>query len=301
MRRVLKGVAGVLALLIVALAGQHLRLGATEALPPRDDSLLRVGSFNVHYIVLGAGQGRWSESGWQARRGAVDAAFNALEADIVAFQEMEGFQRGSDGSRNLARAFLLAQNPEYAVAASGDWRSFPSTQPVFYRKGRVTPEDQGWFFFSETPDVIYSRTFNGSYPAFASWVRFATPRGPVTVVNLHVDAFSRDNRRRSIALVAKRIAPMLGLGPVIVAGDFNALAGSPLLRPLRQQGLVFPRAKASFHFDRGLHLFGAIDHIGFVGLAAVRGPYVMQGRFDGTFPADHYPVVTDFQWPRSRP
>lgn len=297
MRRVLKGMGSVLALLVLALVSQHLRLGATEALPPPDDNLLRVASFNVHYIVLGADAGRWSEAGWQARRGAVDAAFKALEADIVAFQEMESFQRGSDGSVNLARDFLLAQNPAYGVAASGDWRSFPPTQPVFYRKDRVTPEDQGWFFFSETPDVIYSRTFNGSYPAFASWVRFATPQGPVWVVNLHVDAFSRDNRRRSIALVAERVAPMLAQGAVIVAGDFNALARSPLLRPLKQQGLVFPRAKASFHFDKGLHLFGAIDHIGFAGLAAARGPYVVQSRFDGVFPADHYPVVTDFQRP----
>lgn len=297
MKRVLRIALGALAVMVLALVGQHLRLGATEPLPPRDDALLRVASFNVHYIVLGQTEGRWSEAGWQDRRGAVDAAFKTLDADIIAFQEMESFQRGSDGSVNLARDFLLAQNPGYAAAASGDWRSFPSTQPVFYRKDRVTPLDQGWFFFSDTPDVIYSRTYNGSYPAFASWVRFDTPQGPVSVVNLHVDAFSRDNRRRSLALVAERIAPMRSQGAVIVAGDFNALAGSPLLRPLKALGLAFPRAKASFHFDKGLHLFGAIDHIGFVGLTAAGGPYVVQGRFDGVFPADHYPVVTDFRRP----
>lgn len=297
MRRFLRFVLGGLAVMVLALVGQHLRLGATEALPPRDDAMLRVASFNVHYIVLGQTEGRWSEAGWQARRGAVDAAFKTLDADIVAFQEMESFQRGSDGSVNLARDFLLTRNPGYGVAASGDWRSFPSTQPVFYRNDRVTPQDQGWFFFSETPDVIYSQTFNGSYPAFASGVRFATPQGPVTVVNLHVDAFSRENRRRSIALVAERIAPMLAQGAVVVTGDFNALAGSPLLRPLKRLGFAFPRAKASFHFDKGLHLFGAIDHIGFNGLTAARGPYVVQGRFDGAFPSDHYPVVTDFQSP----
>ncbi|MBV2361244.1 endonuclease/exonuclease/phosphatase family protein [Thalassococcus sp. CAU 1522] len=286
-----------LALVLLVLGCQHVRLSG-GALPERPADALRVVSFNVHYIVLGQDEGRWSEGDWHRRKHAMDAAFKALDADIVAFQEMESFRRGSDGSINLARDWLQKRNPDYAVAASGDWRVFPSTQPVFYRPDRLTVQDQGWFFFSDTPDAIYSRTYDGSYPAFASWVSFAGDRGPFLLVNLHTDAFSRDNRRRSLALVAERAVALNADGhPMIVLGDFNVLSGSPLLDPLRALGFDFPRmGRTTYHFDRGLHLFGAIDHVAAAGLRDDGARHVLQSRFDGVWPSDHHPVVADFRF-----
>jgi len=76
-------------------------------------------------------------------------------AELVAFQVTESFCRG-DGRVNLARDDLLAALPEFAAAASGDWRSFPSTQPIFYRRDRLLLLDEGWFFLSDTPDVIFA-------------------------------------------------------------------------------------------------------------------------------------------------
>lgn len=293
----LRYVLGVFALLALGLIGQHLRLGASGPPQPRDNTLLRLASVNVHYIVLGQTSGRWSETGWQNRRGAVDASFKALDADIVAFQEMESFQRGSDGSVNLARDWLLAKNPDYAVTASGDWREFPVTQPIFYRKDRLTPRDQGWFFFSDTPDVLYSRTFNGSWPAFCSWAEFEDQQGRrFRVYNLHFEYRSRSNRRLSAALVRDRIAAVIASGlPVIVLGDLNALHGSATMQLLEQADVEFARVNgATYHLDRGLHLFGAIDHVGLSpNVQLSRGPWVDRRRFDGVRPSDHYPVVAD--------
>lgn len=95
-----------------------------------------------------------------------------LEADLIAFHDMESFRRGDDGLVNMTRDDLLAAMPEFSLAASGDWRQFPSTQPIFYRTDRPRLVEQGWFYFSDTPKVIYSPTINGSYPAFASWAEF---------------------------------------------------------------------------------------------------------------------------------
>ena len=171
---------------------------------PAPDTV-RVATFNVHYIVLAKQEGRWSVADWHRRKNAVDDAFKAMQADIVAFQEMETFTRGSDGSVNLARDFLLAQNPDYAVAAVGDWRDFPSTQPIFYRQDRLNVVEQGWFFFSDTPDVIYSRTFNGSYPAYATWVRFASRenRRVFSVFNVHFD-FASQSKPASLGSTRRR-------------------------------------------------------------------------------------------------
>ena len=298
---VVRGALKVAGLLTAALAliGCAMQVAHSDgdALPTRPEGTLRVATHNVHYIVLGQAEGAWSVGDWERRKGALDAMFKALEADIVAFQEMESFSRGSDGSVNLARDWLLAQNPGYGAAANGDWRVFPSTQPILYRTDRLRMTEQGWFFFSDTPDVIYSRTFNGSYPAFASWAEFATRDARrFRVVNVHFEYSSRSNRLKSADLVTARIRPWIEDGmPVLLVGDTNARHGAETMLRLETAGLSFPRVPgATYHLNRGMHLFGAIDHVGYSGaVRMVGGPYVLQQKFGGEWPSDHHPVIAD--------
>lgn len=290
---------GVIALLVAVLGG----IVACNSLPepvaaPREDAL-RIATYNVHYIILNQQSGPWSVGDWERRKGPLQSAFRALEADIVGFQEMESFARGRNDV-NLTLDFLLDQNPDYRAAAVGDPAEFPSTQPIFYRPDTLTLRDQGWFFFSDTPDVIYSRTFNGSWPAFTSWAEFADRNGTVfRVYNLHTEYRSASNRRLSVELVADRIAAPEARMPVFVIGDFNAIQGSRTLGILEQAGITFhsPRG-SSFHFNRGINLFPAIDHLGTTdGIERVGEVFALRRRFDGEWPADHYPVVGDFHLP----
>ncbi len=292
---------GVLMIAALTACVQIYRNSGQQALPPRDNGVLRLATYNVHYIILGRETGPWSVGDWERRKGPLDQAFKALDADLVAFQEMESFQRGSDGSVNLARDWLLERNPGHLAAASGDWRRFPSTQPILYRADRLTLRDQGWFFFSDTPDVIYSRTFNGSFPAFASWAQFETPGGDAfRVVNVHFEYISRSNRLLSAALVRDRIDPWIKAGEtVFVVGDLNARMGAPTMRSIEDAGVSFlPVRGATYHFNQGLHLFGAIDHIGATAdVQPVTDPVVLRQRFGGEWPTDHYPVVVDVALP----
>ncbi|MEM1287002.1 MAG: endonuclease/exonuclease/phosphatase family protein [Pseudomonadota bacterium] len=286
---------------IVALIGlQHLRLSTSAPLPPKSGDAIRIATYNVHYIVLFQDEGRWGLSGWEERKGPLDTVIKTLDADIIAFQEMESFWRGSDGSQNLARVWLLDNNPEFEAAAIADWREFPTTQPIFYRPARFDLLDQGWWFFSDHPDQIYSRGFDGASPSFASWARFRDKAGGAEfrIVSVHFDAFSERNRNGATDLTAERIAPWIEAGEtVILAGDLNALKGSSVHRTLQGAGLAFPPVPyASFHLDRGLHLFGAIDHIGLSGSASTEaGPFVLQSKPDGVWPTDHHPVAIDVQ------
>ncbi len=288
-------------LIAVSLLGcQHVRMSQGPELTAPPDGTLRLATYNVHYILVNRRGGRWGLSGWERRKHPLDAAFQALDADVVAFQEMESFAGGNADTSNLARTWLLENNPEYAAAAIGDWRGFPSTQPVFYRTRRLDLLDQGWFFFSETPEVIYSRTFDGSYPAFASWARFRTTKGGAEfrVLNVHLDYSSAENRRRSIDLIAARVAPWIRDGEtVFLAGDLNARLGSSLHDRLEEVGLTFTEVPgATYHLDYGLHLFGAIDHIAFAGAARPVGPpMVLRQKFGPVRASDHYPVVADFR------
>ncbi|MFZ5962304.1 endonuclease/exonuclease/phosphatase family protein [Thalassococcus sp. BH17M4-6] len=291
----------ILALLGLTLVACALHLSNSEdaALPEPPEDSLRIATYNVHYILLNQQTGDWSVGDWDRRKGPMDAAFKAVNADVIAFQEMESFARGSDGSVNLTLDFLLAQNPGYAAAAVGDWREFPSTQPILYRRAAFRVADQGWFFFSDTPDVIYSRTFNGSYPAFASWARFVPlDGGPAFwVMNVHFEYKSGSNRLLSAELVNRRIAPMIASGePVFLVGDLNARLGSKTMETLEATGIAFADVPGStYHFNRGLNLFGAIDHLGYIGATPVQGPLVLQRQFGGEWPSDHYPVFADFR------
>jgi endonuclease/exonuclease/phosphatase family metal-dependent hydrolase len=298
MRRAVRGVFLGLALLTLLACGLHLSNSGTSPVPPPAPPLLRVATLNVHYIILGAETGPWSVGDWERRKGPMDDAFKAVGADIFGFQEMESFGRGDRSGINLTLDYLLEQNPGYAAAAVGDPALFPSTQPILYRRDRLRVVDQGWFFFSDTPEVIYSRTFDGSYPAFCSWATFEDrlTGERVTVFNVHFEYSSRSNRQMSAALVRDRIAPRIAAGEnVILLGDTNARAGAETMEILEAAGLQFaPVPGSTYHFNRGLNLFGAIDHIGVsAGLGLASEPVVLRQQFRGEWPTDHYPVLVD--------
>lgn len=271
----------------------------TVDLQPPEDGALRVATYNVHYIDLTKQHGTWSLDGWERRKEPLDLAFKDLHADVVAFQEMESFTGGNDGSINLTLDWLLSRNAGYAAAAVGDWREFPSTQPILYRTERLSLKNHGWFFFSDTPDTIYSPTFNGSYPAFASWAEFEEIGSGKSfhVYTVHFEFKNFENRRRSAELVASRLAPLVDTGErVFLLGDLNALHGWKPMQILETSGLRFMDPKgATWHVNRGWNLFGAIDHLGFSsGISDARDPVVIRKRYYGTWPSDHYPVVGDF-------
>lgn len=296
--RLLVYLIGLILFLALVACVQVVRNSGQRDLPKPATEAMRIASYNVHYIVTFQETGPWSMGDWERRKGPLDLAFKAIGADVIGFQEMESFGGRSANSTNLTLDWLLERNPDYAAAAVGDPATFPSTQPILYRRDRLEMLDQGWLFFSSTPDVIYSRTFNGSFPAFASWATFRDNATQVEfrVVNLHTDFRSRSNRLQSMELVAERIKPWIDAGEtVFVIGDFNARHGAKTLRIVEDNGVSFPKVRGStYHLNRGLNLFGAIDHIGIAGNAEALGdPVVLRQKFDGEWPTDHYPVVLD--------
>jgi endonuclease/exonuclease/phosphatase (EEP) superfamily protein YafD len=86
---------------------------------------------------------------------------------------------------------------------------------------------------------------------------------------------------------------------VFLVGDTNARAGSRTMILLERAGLHFVRVEGStYHFDRGLNLFGAIDHLGATeGIRLVAEPVVLRRQFGDEWPSDHYPVLADFRLP----
>ncbi|WP_417210903.1 endonuclease/exonuclease/phosphatase family protein [Antarctobacter sp.] len=287
--------------LLGILTGLLIGCGQPPAAPERPPDSLRVASHNVHFIRLNRQRGAWSVTDWEARKHALDAVFKEADADLMAFQEMVSIGPDADRSVNLARDWLLARNPGYAVAASGDWRSFPTRQPIFYRTDRLRLVDQGWFLH-EPPDVVaQERKARGFWLYYSSWADFEDRRGrSLRVYNVHFHFHRAARRRHAARTVLAHMAPALKQGvPVLVMGDMNALSRWRTVNILRAGGLstVEPDA-ASFHFDRGLHLFGPIDRFAHTeGLTLSARPWAIHGKRAGDWASDHYPVVADLSLP----
>jgi endonuclease/exonuclease/phosphatase family metal-dependent hydrolase len=276
---------------ITLLAALVLLAGCASGPSDLREADLTVASFNIHYLSL-----RRDVLPWDERRDAVQAVLAELDADLIAFQEMETFGGGHSSDRNIQLDFVLDAFPRYRAAAVGDPDIYPSTQPVLYDPDVLTPVEQGFFFFSPTPDLIYSRPWRGRYPAFASWVRFRhnTTDKQFHLFNVHFDASTPSDRLRSADLTIDRVADIAGEDAVIVLGDFNAPLLFPTMRRFIRAGFRHSGFRRStFHFNRGLRLFPAIDHI------LVRGPVdsahgeIIRSRYQGVFPSDHYPIRTE--------
>ncbi len=269
--------------------------------PPKSDNALRIASHNVHFIRLDRADGPWSGANWDRRKGALVATFKALDADIVAFQEMVTITDGPDRSLNLARDALLAQNPTYGIAASGDWRVFPTRQPIFYRKDRFKLLDQGWFYFDDPAEVAREQHLKEFWIYYCSWAKFQGQKGQAFYVyNLHFHYSDPDKRETAAQALTDKIAPILKRGdPIFVVGDTNALNDGRTVQTLRKAGLkILETVGSTFHFNAGLGLYGAIDRIGTTPeIEQLGGPWIVRQQYGGGWPSDHYPVVADFRLP----
>ncbi|MCG8479182.1 MAG: endonuclease/exonuclease/phosphatase family protein [Spirochaetales bacterium] len=257
------------------------------------EQTLVVGTFNVHYIADGQG-----DFAWQVRRDAVARAIRDGAPDIVAFQEMETFEGGHYNDRNVQLEYLRDQFPAYAFGAVGDPAQYPSTQPIMYRRDRFDLLEQGFFFFSATPDVIYSPSWDGRFPAFASWVRlYDRQRGErFYIYNVHFDHGSRRNRLMAAELTVERIAERTHReDAVLVVGDFNAPRSFRPVRIVAGAGLHVARSRGStIHFNRGVNIVPAIDHVLYSERFRFRSATVIRKRYDAVWPSDHYPVFVTF-------
>jgi endonuclease/exonuclease/phosphatase family metal-dependent hydrolase len=172
-----------------------------------------------------------------------------------------------------------------------------------YRGDRFTFIEQGFFFFSETPDEIYSSSWDGRFPAYCSWARFRDRSSGTTfsVYNVHFDAASRRNRLLSADLVAARVSNREHPEePVLVVGDFNAPWFFPAVARVADAGLRIANTTGStYHFYRGIRILPAIDHVLHSPTLEHDSTEVLRRRYDGVWPSDHFPVVVSLVIPSS--
>lgn len=194
---------------------------------------LGVLSFNIRYGTANDG-----ENAWAHRREQAIQIIAKHDADIVGLQEALRFQIDE----------ILAALPKYRLIGVGrdDGQSKGEHAAILYNADRleivqrdsmgVSDVESGTFWFSDTPEVIASKSWGNRITRICTWAHLrerATPDRRIYIYNVHLDHESEPSRVRSAKLLLERIRSRADTrDPVIVTGDFNSGQTSEALRTL---------------------------------------------------------------------
>ncbi|HEX6322170.1 MAG TPA: endonuclease/exonuclease/phosphatase family protein [Vicinamibacterales bacterium] len=251
---------------------------------------LDVMSFNIRYGTANDGENRW-----EARRELLFEVIRDQHADVAGLQEALASQIDE----------IAAAVPFYGVIGVGrdDAARKGEYAAILYRRDRFHVAQSGTFWFSDTPDVVASKTWGNRITRICTWARLVDRDGRAFwVYNVHLDHESQPSRERSVALLRERIdARAFPDEPVIVTGDFNVGEKNPALAALTAGGAFVDTFRVAHPDEAPAGTFTGfrygqtggdkIDYI-FVqpGTAVLSAAIVRTSRGD-RYPSDHFPVV----------
>jgi endonuclease/exonuclease/phosphatase family metal-dependent hydrolase len=256
---------------------------------------LTVMSFNIRYGTANDGEDRW-----ELRRGLLFGVVRDANADLV------GLQEALDGQIQE----LLTALPQYGVVGVGrdDGRTKGEYAAILYRRDRFRVSDAGTFWFSDTPEIIASKSWGNTITRICTWARFVDRDGQAFWhYNVHLDHQSQPSRERSAGLLAERIAARRVLTePAIVTGDFNVGETNPaimrLTAPQNGAAALFIDTFRARHPDEktagtftgfkfGVTTGDKIDYVLVQPGTEVLEAAIVRTSRNERYPSDHFPVV----------
>ncbi len=244
---------------------------------------LRLMTFNIRY-----GSADDGPNSWPHRRELVAGIIRGFHPDVLAIQEGLAFQLDELGDV-LTAYRKLGQHREGGL--EGEFSG------LYVKEDRFTVLNWGEFWLSPTPDSVASRGWDAALPRMAVWVEIAEVAGGdlVRVYGTHFDHQGETARVESARLIAGHAE---GGPPSVVMGDLNAGEGSDPLRVFFEKG--YRSAYSTLHPDSVLGTFNGfrdasggdrIDHILLAPGLEARQAEIMEGRVEGVWPSDHFPVT----------
>ncbi len=274
-------------------------VAAMAALTSAPMAPLKSMSYNVRYSTANDG-----EFSWVHRKDRLYALLNREAADIVGLQEA-----------------LRPQISEIRQAVSGyaevgvgrdDGVSAGEHCTILYRSDRFALSQSGTKWFSDTPDVVASKSWGNNITrivTFARLIDLASLR-PFWVFNVHLDHESQPSRLKSVEMLRSRIAALAGKEPFLVLGDFNAGEANPAIRSMLEPIPHVSGVRDSFraiHPDRkDVQTFNGwqegvegdkIDYVFVSDTWLIRDAAIVWPATRGAFESDHYPVTATLDLP----
>jgi endonuclease/exonuclease/phosphatase family metal-dependent hydrolase len=235
-------------------------------------------------------------NGWEFRKDSLSKLLARHGATFMGFQEANDFQID----------YLYNQLPGFSyigrrVPAPPSWQS----NVIFYRSDwQCLYRDH--FFLSPTPDIP-SRFRDSKWPRQCTVGEFQNGADRVILINTHLD-FDATVQADSARIILDRISTFPTDIPAVFIGDFNARPESWCYQILTGNDPVGPPAVRIFKdafcspFPATFHGFSGdtdgdhIDWMLYAGKIVPTSREVIQRKFRGRYPSDHFPLFATFDF-----
>lgn len=262
---------------------------AHAPLPAAEPAELAVMTYNLRYASS------TPPNAWEARRPVSREMLLAVQPDVIGTQE--GLYRQlRDMDADLADYDWIGTGRE--GGSRGEFMA------VFYRRDRLDPLEYDHYWLSDTPEVVGSTTWGNSVRRMVTTVKFRDLKSErdFYFINTHFDHQVQASREKSAELVMQRIEKLRTMLPVMLVGDFNAIAEANRVydvlvgedRFVDTWRIADERGEPwnTFHGYQPPRKDGRrIDWILVRGPVKVRQTEAVTFEKDGQYPSDHLPVV----------
>jgi endonuclease/exonuclease/phosphatase family metal-dependent hydrolase len=268
--------------------------GPAPLIGPAGGEKLHVMSFNIRFDKAGTRPGQPDH--WPERAPLVEQLIRVEKPTILGVQEAEYTQ---------LPAVEAGLGTNHRMLGFGrDGGSGGEYSAIFYDTRRLTALEWDQFWLSDAPDTAGSATWGNSVTRIVTWVRFADAASGVefVAVNTHFDHESEHARQRSAAVLVELAGRFAGL-PIVLTGDFNALAENSVAystlvssgvfadtwltaaKQLTPEWGTFPNYTAPVEGDKRIDWLLATP-----GDVVVHEAAISTWTKDGRWPSDHTPV-----------
>jgi len=260
---------------------------------PRDsvskyETELKVMSFNIRYGTANDG-----ENSWKFRKNIVIEVIRDYNPDILSLQEALDFQIKE----------ILDELPGYSYLGVGrdDGKTKGEYSAILFAKDRFILDTTETFWFSDTPTIAGSITWEGSLPRICSWGLFFDKfaKRSLYVYNVHLDHQSQISREKSAEMLVKKIQSGRKNISVILTGDFNSGEKNHAIQKIISSGLTDTFKKlnpngtdtGTFNDFKGNRSGDRIDYIFTSNDFEIIASGIDHTAKEGRYPSDHFPVT----------
>lgn len=283
-RGILLNIASVIAGLIILLSGctNYRNTGTTY------ETELKVMTFNIRYGTANDG-----ENSWKYRKDILIEVIREANPDLLSLQEALDFQISE----------ILDELPGYSYLGVGrdDGKNRGEFSAVLYAKDRFIVDTTETFWFSDTPNIPGSISWEASLPRICSWGllfdKFSKKQ--LYIYNVHLDHQSQISREKSVEMLVRKIQSGKIRLPVIVTGDFNCGETNAAIQRIISAGLIDTYRKlnppkldeGTFNGFKGDRYGDKIDYIFASNEFEIISAKIDYTSKDGKYPSDHFPVI----------
>ncbi len=226
---------------------------------------------------------------WFYRADLLSGDIAEVAPDVICFQEVQ----------DLHYNYLENVMPEYdSIVAFRDKSIIREGCAIFYRSDRFEKIEEGYFWLSETPDVMSKDWGSAHYRVCVyACLKDLNTGKEFIVFNTHLDHKSEEARIKGIEVVLDKIAELEGR-PAFLMGDMNAHENSKTIKSTKESFDDALKIAASVTgTDYTYNNWGdpeAGDRIDYIligkGSATVSEYHVVDNSRGGIYSSDHCPI-----------